>query len=251
VAGDFSSKWNFPHCIGALDGKHIAICPPPNSGSLYHNYKQFFSIVLLAVVDANYKFIYVDVGQYGRVSDGGVFNNSSLYEAMQRNILQIPQPTAIEGTDVVVPYVFVADDAFALKPNIMKPYAFRQCSSAKRVFNYRLSRARRMVESAFGILSSRFRVFKTTVQLNPEKVQNVVTAACCLHNFLLRNEEASTRYVGNEATETNDKVSCSMTAISRDNGNRTTNNALNVRDNFCAYFNSDEGSVSWQINSSS
>jgi len=66
VAEQFYSKWQFPNCIGALDGKHIKIRCPPQSGSFYFNYKQYFSIVLLASCDAQYKFTWVDIGQYGK-----------------------------------------------------------------------------------------------------------------------------------------------------------------------------------------
>ncbi|XP_060855835.1 uncharacterized protein LOC132933587 [Metopolophium dirhodum] len=66
AATEFAYKWNFPNCIAAIDGKHIRIRSPGNSGSLFHNYKDFFSIVLLAMVDANYKFIAVDVGSFGK-----------------------------------------------------------------------------------------------------------------------------------------------------------------------------------------
>ena len=64
-------------CIGALDGEHITIRPPANSGSYYYNYKNAFSIVLMALVNASYRFIYVDIGCNGHISDGGIFKNCS------------------------------------------------------------------------------------------------------------------------------------------------------------------------------
>uniref|UniRef100_A0A6P7GYA1 Nuclease HARBI1 n=1 Tax=Diabrotica virgifera virgifera TaxID=50390 RepID=A0A6P7GYA1_DIAVI len=82
ISSEFKEKWHFPHAIGALDGKHVAIRAPANEGSYYYNYKGFHSLVLLALVDANYKFIYVDCGGNGRISDGGVYRNSSLYAAV-------------------------------------------------------------------------------------------------------------------------------------------------------------------------
>ncbi|XP_041361954.1 uncharacterized protein LOC121377926 [Gigantopelta aegis] len=54
VSQDFKAQWNFPHCLGAIDGKHVAIKKPPGSGYFYYNYKKFFSIVLMAVVNAKY-----------------------------------------------------------------------------------------------------------------------------------------------------------------------------------------------------
>lgn len=71
IANSFSNKWNFPHVLGCLDGKHIRIRCPNRSGSLYYNYKDFFSIVLFALVDAKYKFIAVDIGRFGREGDSG------------------------------------------------------------------------------------------------------------------------------------------------------------------------------------
>ena len=67
VAQDFSDKWNFHHCCGGIDGKHVRIQAPPNSGCLYYNYKGFYFIIMLALVDANYKFMYVDVGLKGLI----------------------------------------------------------------------------------------------------------------------------------------------------------------------------------------
>lgn len=72
VIDDFFAKWNFPNCSGAIDGKHVKIKCPLNSGSAYFNYKDFYSMVLLAIVDANYKYIAIDVGSYGREGDAGI-----------------------------------------------------------------------------------------------------------------------------------------------------------------------------------
>ncbi|CAH2013717.1 unnamed protein product [Acanthoscelides obtectus] len=121
----FAEKWNFPHCIGALDGKHVLIKAPKQRGSLYHNYKGTHSVVLMALADAEYKFQYINVGCFGRISDGGVFNACSLSNKLADNSLGIPTPRPLPGRTKPVPFVIVADDAFAMKSYIMKPYAFR------------------------------------------------------------------------------------------------------------------------------
>jgi hypothetical protein len=87
ISNDFMGLWNFPHAVGALDGKRIVMQSPFNSGSEFYNYQSQFSIVLLAVVDAKYNFIYVDIGAQGRISDGGVFKASSLHEKIEEKRL--------------------------------------------------------------------------------------------------------------------------------------------------------------------
>lgn len=101
VASEFSTQWNFPNCIGSLDGKHVHILPPPRSGSLYYNYKHFNSIVLMALVDACYRFMYVDIGSCGRISDGGVFNSCSLSDALENNRLSIPAACNLPQADII------------------------------------------------------------------------------------------------------------------------------------------------------
>ena len=136
VGQNFANRWNFPHCLGAIDGKHVLIQAPSNSGSSFFNYKGTHSIVLLAVVDANYKFIYVDVGNYGRQSDGGTFSRSSLTTAMEKGTLSLPLPSLLLN-DIEAPYVFVGDEAFPLKKNLMRPYPGRNLPEDQAIFNYK------------------------------------------------------------------------------------------------------------------
>jgi hypothetical protein len=104
--------------IGAIDGKHMEIKAPESSGSVYYNYHGIFSIVLMATADADYKIMYSNVGCYGRISDGGVF-----YSQVVHNKLNIPEPSLLPGiSGIPIPFILVADDAFALSTNIMKPY---------------------------------------------------------------------------------------------------------------------------------
>ena len=145
IAADFEEKWHFPNCIGALDGKHIAIKAPSNSGSHFFNYKKFHSIVLLALVDAHKRFIWFDIGANGRNNDAGIFAQSGLATALQNQSLKLPPPKAPEGWHTDLPYVIVGDEAFPLKTYIRKPYPSKGLSADERVYNYRLSRARNTV----------------------------------------------------------------------------------------------------------
>ena len=175
---------NVPHALGALDGKHVALKKPKNTGALYHNYKGFFSIVMLALVDGQYKFRWVDVGTEGSCSDGQIFNASQLKRRIEDGRIGFPDPAPITQGGRDVPYFILADDAFALKTWLMKPYGRRMLTREERIANYRISRGRRVVENAFGILVSRFRVMRTTIELPPATVREVVLTCVVLHNIL-------------------------------------------------------------------
>jgi hypothetical protein len=142
IATDYWNKWNFPNCVGAIDGKHVLIQAPPNSGSQYFNYKGSHSIILLAVVDANLRFLVLDIGAYGRSSDGGVFANSIFGQYLQQGKMNLPPPSPFINSppgSPSYPYVFVSDEAFPLKPFLLRPFSGRGLSDEKKIFNYRLS----------------------------------------------------------------------------------------------------------------
>ena len=106
IADKFKQNANFPNCLGALDGKHIRMKQPSNTCSLYYNYKKFFSIVLFAACDANYRFTFVDVGSYGKCSDSSIFKNSEFYRKLKNNTLNVPNSKPICSNGEAMPYVF-------------------------------------------------------------------------------------------------------------------------------------------------
>lgn len=138
VANDYGERWNFFNCIGALDGKHVRIDPPLNSGSMFHNYKGYASVVLLALVDAQLRFIFVDIGTNGRQSDSGIWNRSSLKKHLENNSIHIPEPAPLPHSNMNFPFVIVGDEGFPLTSRLLIPYP-KECQGRKdrRIYNYR------------------------------------------------------------------------------------------------------------------
>lgn len=253
VADHFSDRWNFHHCLGALDGKHVALRMPKKSGSIFFNFKHFYSIVLLALVDANYKFLWVDVGTNGACSDAQIWNACQLKEHAEDNKLNLPKPEPIVAGEMDIPYFFVGDDAFALRTFMMKPHSKRNLTRPERIFNYRLSRARRIVENAFGILANRFGCLLNTMKLVPETATSVVLACCCLHNILRDANPEYLSQVDREEEVNHDLILGEW----RDGGemedgdtiggnNTSSKKGKAVRDYLTQYYNSEVGSVPWQ-----
>ncbi len=234
---------------------------PIQNGSTFYNYKSFFSIVLMALVDANYNFIFVDIGAQGGISDGGIFKNCKLYKDLSANKLNLPMPRSLPGRTTEVPFVFLGDQAFALTTNIMKPFSgLHAKGSAKRIFNYRLSRARQVSENDFGILSAVFRVLRKPLLLEPHKAELVVLAIICLHNFFRRSSTSRNVYTPNgtfDWEEDGEVIhgtwrTANMTST-KDDGlqdlkkvpRKAAKDAELIRDKFAEYFLSN-GAVSWQ-----
>ena len=176
IAKEFERVWQFPHCVGAVDGKHVKIVPPPDSGSFYYNFKGFHRMVKMGIGNAKYEFILCDFGINGRISDGGVINRTAFYDKLSKGQLNLPQENKIEGSEKVLPYVFIGDEAFAMRTDFLRPFGQKDLTNERRIFNYRLSRARRIIENIFGILVSRFHIFQTAINLLPRNTKTVVLA---------------------------------------------------------------------------
>lgn len=239
IANDFYTNWNFPNCLGALDGKHVTIQAPANSGSMFFNYKKTFSIVLLALVDARYNFIAVSVGSYGKSSDGGIFAKSNLGKALERGTLSVPTDAPLPGTDTPTHYVILGDEAFPLKPYLMRPYPGRNLDVSKKIFNYRLSRGRRVVENAFGLLAQKFRIYFRPIQAKPENVDNMILSTLILHNFIKKhvNDTYSHEIINVQEANGSEDI---LRHLPLQGGNATTE-AFMTREVFKNYLNAESG----------
>ena len=199
-----------------MDGKHIPIKCRKRDESTFFNYKRLHSIMLLVLVSSDYKLIFIDVGCQGRISDGGVFRNTELYNRLVSDELNLPDPMELQNPVwnftaelMSAPFVIVGDEAFPLNKHLMKPYAKIELDDSKRIFNYRLSRFRRCIENAFGIIAARFRIVNSPINLAPEKVTKLVPAIAVLHNFLLTKSRGlylPSGFVNEENLETGEVI---------------------------------------------
>lgn len=184
IAKGFEEKYDFPHCCGAVDGKHIRMQKPANSAGLYYNYKGYYSIVLLGVCDSYCNFTYVNIGGYGSQSDCSVFQYSALGRAIVNNEVRWPAPQPLPQSNIQLNFFLIGDEAFPISEHMMRPYSGSGLSHDKEYFNKKLSGARSCIERSFGLLASRFRIFRSEIIAKPENVALLVKACAVIHNFL-------------------------------------------------------------------
>ena len=255
IPEEFQRCWNVPHACGALDGKHVAIKKPPHSGSKYFNNKGFFSIVLLALVDANYRFFWADVGGVGSQSNAQIYNASELAEVLQSGEINLPVDEHLPNDDRPHPYFMLSDDAFALKSYMMKPYSRRNMTYEEKIASYLISCGQCVVENAFGIMAVCLQVLLTTMQQRTETVQLIVKTCMVLHNMM------HSRYPGHHQAlvDQEDANGNLIPGDWRRNANmhdmeqargptRESTKAKQEREYLKLYFNSPAGSVPWQDN---
>lgn len=200
---------------------------------------------MLAVADADYRFVLVDVGAQGRISDAGFFNGSSIRKAFEPKSLQLP--SAVNGC----PFFMLGDAAFSLRTYLMRPFPGRHLDDRKKIFNYRLSRARRCVENA--LCRDGWRAFLGTVTGTPELLTDMVKAAVCLHNFLMAHraycpDGCADEVSGDQVQDGSWRSAVTpVGAAAVPTSNRCSLAAMELRDDISNYFLSAAGSVPWQV----
>uniref|UniRef100_V5GD51 Putative nuclease n=1 Tax=Anoplophora glabripennis TaxID=217634 RepID=V5GD51_ANOGL len=227
ISEEFINIWNFPHCIGAIDGKHIRILCPKNS--MFCNYKHYFSVVLQGVADANYKFIAVEIGAYGKQNDGGTFHASELYRQLKNKELSIPEPSYFAQTTTKAPFVLISDEAYPLLPFLLKPFGGTNLSFEHECFNKRLSRARKCIECAFGIITAKWRILSKSIETNIETADAIIKCISILHNVII-DKEGFQRHLSDVSVE-----NCETNTEKRMTG-RPLNEAKSIRDIFVTFF---------------
>lgn len=175
-----------------------------------------------------------------------------------RKTLPLPGDTNLPNSQHKFPYYWVGDSAFPLKENIMRPYPGRVLDERKRIFNYRLSRARRIIENCFGILVTRWRILLNTIHALPENATTIVLACVVLHNYIKSNTLVQNQYCPPQYIDWEDADGVVHLGEWRNDllqplhsvrlgCNNATRNAFQLRDILANYF-LEEGAVPFQYN---
>ena len=186
-------EWQFPCAYWAIDGCHISIpCPPGGAEAAkeFHNFKIFYSFVLMAIVDAKYQISWTSCGYPGNSHDSLVFQSTDVYKELLSDKFQ---NVAHRGGDVYIPPILLGDGAFPFHIWLMKPYSQAVLTPQQEYFNYRLSRARLVTEGAFGKLKGRWRVLYKDCESTTDTMKAKALACVVLHNICIRKGDINLR----------------------------------------------------------
>lgn len=215
--------------------------------------------MLLGICDAQYMFTFVDIGAYGRCSDGGIFRDSTMGLKFASKEMNVPAPEPLSPGGPPLPYVLVGDEAFQLTDYLLRPYPGKGgLNDERNIYNYRLSRARRTIENTFGILVSQWRILKQPLNCSMEKTISIVKAIICLHNWIRRmdieeNEYVTPTLIDQENDDDfipgswrNYMDNSAFVNITHCGSNNSSRQAMQIREEFCKYLNS-EGAIPSQF----
>ena len=186
--------WQFPCCWAAIDGCHIPIkCPPGGLEACkeYHNFKNFYSIVLMGMVHARYRFVWGSCGFPGNSHDSIIFQSTCLWGQIQEEGF-IPNIGKKIG-DISVQPLILGDSAFPHTTWLMKPYTDAVLTPQQHYFNYRLSRARMVTEGAYGQLKGRWRILLKKCESSRDEIRSGALACMVLHNVCIEQGDTISR----------------------------------------------------------
>ena len=225
VINGFESKWGFPQCVGAIDGSHIPIAAPKLNHTDYYNRKGWYSMILQGVVDHDYLFRDICVGWPGSVHDARVFASSSIVKRIKEGLLSAGQSISYLGCQI--PAFLIGDSAYPLQTWLMKPFANTGILTREQQhFNYRLSRARMVVENAFGRLKARWRRLQKRNDMSIEHIPCIISACCILHNVCEIHEETFNETWLEDVNNTQQPQVAVQQPVARGSAPQRTRNAL-------------------------
>lgn len=180
-------RWGLSQCVGAIDGSHIPIVRPKKYSRDYNNRKGWHSVVLQAVVDGKGQFWDLNVGTPGSVHDSRILGRSAFYQTATNGYF----PGRLKRVgDMDIGYYILGDSAYPIHSWLLKPYPDNgRLTAGQRLYNLTTSRARAVVEHAFGRLKGRWRCLLKRNDCNIELVKDITLTACVLHNLCERHCE--------------------------------------------------------------
>ena len=179
---NFFERFQFPQCMGAVDGTHIDIKRPSHKATDFINRKSWFSINVQACCDYNGQFMDVVVKWPGSVHDARVFTNSALNTKLKNGEVPRCPKSFVDDEDPVQVFI-LGDPAYPLLPYLMKEYANGGSTVQEQYFCYRLCNARNVIECAFGRLKARFSALRRQMDINLDDLPTVIYACFILHNY--------------------------------------------------------------------
>ena len=184
---DTESEWQFTFAFSVIEGPDLPIkCPKVGSGAMkqYYNFKSFYSIILIALVDSRYHFSWVSEGAHGNTYGSTDFQSTDLWSRIETGLVFPDEVQVVNGLGT--PPLILGDGAFLLRTWIAKPYGDAALSEKQQhYFNYRGSRAKMVTEGAFDQIKSRFRVLHKKCESYKKTVKAMALAYVVLHNIYI------------------------------------------------------------------
>jgi len=203
IADEFSKKWSLPNCVGAVGCKNVKLRVPENVGADFKEEQHCISVV--ALCDAKFCFTIAEVDYLGSKSDGSAFKHSNLGQSISGNSLATPPPSKLPKSkgDQQFNYFAVGANNLSLRENFMIPYPKASLNDQdeklryeRRIFNFRLSRATRVADNAFGVMVCRWKKMQKRLAVPVDTAILYVRACICLHNYIMKTRTSNNNGMG-------------------------------------------------------